>query len=418
MLSAPFFSLYLPITSDFTKMITPRLKKLQYYYIYFTAFPAILLVQNLSAFFFPVLVYDYHKRFGNKFLAGKSVFDILAGFIGIGAIVSVAGASSSGIDGGIANSIAVLPNYLYWVVALLFFSGYGKELDFQAIFKGVFWGIITSTIYFYTINEYIGGIPVLKYLQQNIYSFLLIAFSPMFVYYTEQKYGRVWAHVAAVGVVMAGALSGSRSGSLLTILTCFLTLYSMRIHLPRFVGFVLLILVFPIVIQIEAVKNLIFDLNERTYELIYFTEDVLKKDESYLIRVAQVEKGLAIFEERPITGVGLNNFTKYSYDFRNLNEDMDRIVARGDLDRKSSHNSYINILAEGGLLLFIPYVLLIIYLLFYLVLNFKRIPDFQKPFFWGIIGISIHLYFITAILNVFMWVLIGLAGSAIRFNNK
>eukprot|EP01035_Chromulina_nebulosa_P004957 gene4957-6732_t len=115
----------------------------------------------------------------------------------------------------------------------------------------------------------------------------------MVVFYVKDKYGQRWAIVAAILIILAGTLSGSRSGSILTLFTSG-----------------------SVVIQLEAVKSAIFSLNERTYYIIYETEETLTTDQSYLIRLAQVEKGLGLFQENPFFGIGLNNFTYRPYSFK------------------------------------------------------------------------------------------------------
>jgi hypothetical protein len=63
--------------------------------------------------------------------------------------------------------------------------------------------------------------------------------------------------------------------------------------------------------------------------------------------------------------------------------------------------------------LFLPFILILAYILFYLSFLVNRIPDFYKPLFIGIVTMSVHFYFITAVVNVFAWFLIGLISSTI-----
>ncbi|HYG14559.1 MAG TPA: O-antigen ligase family protein [Bacteroidia bacterium] len=318
------------------------------------------------------------------------------------------------------KGMEVIPNYMYWVLLVLFLSSYAKLLDYRTIYKAVFWGLITAILYFYTVNSMLRGVFFFSGFQQNGFSFLLIGFGPMAVYYTQEKYGKPYGILAAILVVLAGALSGSRSGSILTALTGFLTVYSTRLNVQKIFLVVLIGTVAFFSLQLDAVKGLIFNINTRTYDLIYRTQEVKATDHSYLIRVAQIEKGLAMFEERPLVGMGLNTYDHYRYSFEGNFEGFELISRKTDmeLDELSSHNSYINLLAEGGLLLIGPFILLITSLFIYFIRNFKNIHDFQKPFFWGLLGIGIHLYFITAIVNVFVWLLLGLACSTVRYNKE
>ncbi len=396
-----------------------RLNKLLYNYVFFNAFPVIMIVQNLSFFFFPFLAATLIRK---KNLLFKNIngIELVVMLFAVGAILSVLFSLNQPLEGSFSRSLSVLPNYLYWSFLILLFSFYAKELDYLIIYKAVFWGVIFTVVYFYTLSSSLGERSIFfKGLQQNIFSFILICFAPMVVFYVKDKYGHGWAILASILIILAGTLSGSRSGSILTLLTCFLTLYSSKLNIPQLVILGVLFIAGSLVIQLEAVKSTIFSLNERTYYIIYETEETLITDQSYLIRLAQVEKGIGLFQENPFFGIGLNNFSYRPYNFKGDFEGFDKLKGVGDyLEQASSHNSYIGVLAEGGLFLFIPFVLIIILLLVYFIRNFRSMPDYQKPFFWGIVGMGIHLYFIFAIVNIFAWTLLAIAASTIKYNKK
>ncbi len=396
-----------------------RLNKLLYNYVFFNAFPVIMIVQNLSFFIFPFLATTLIRK-KNLLFRNINRIEFVVILFAVGAILSVLFSLSQPLEGSFSRSLAVLPNYLYWSFLILLFSFYAKELDYLLIYKAVYRGTTFTVVYFYTLSSSLGESSIFfKGLQQNIFSFILICFAPMVVFYVKDKYGQRWAIVAAILIILAGTLSGSRSGSILTLFTCFLTLYSSKLNIPQLVIIAIIFIAGSVVIQLEAVKSAIFSLNERTYYIIYETEETLTTDQSYLIRLAQVEKGLGLFQENPFFGIGLNNFTYRPYSFKGDFEGFDRLKGIGDyLDQTSSHNSYIGVLAEGGVFLFIPFVLIIILLLTYFIRNFRSMPDYQKPFFWGVIGMCIHLYFIFAIVNVFAWMLLALAASTIKYNKK
>src|SRR5215212_633922 len=121
-------------------MIPKRLKSLLYYFSFFVVCPIIVIVQNLSAFFFPFLVVNYTKLVGNEFFRRPTPADVLILLFGFGSIISIAFSATGPVIEPISKGLSVLPNYIYWVILVLFLSSYAKSLDYLTIFKGAFWG--------------------------------------------------------------------------------------------------------------------------------------------------------------------------------------------------------------------------------------------------------------------------------------
>ena len=86
------------------------------------------------------------------------------------------------------------------------------------------------------------------------------------------------------------------------------------------------------------------------------SSDYLSEDRSYLVRLAMIEKGLTLFRDNLAFGVGLNNFTKIEARIAGNFEGSEYVVNKDIYRKVSSHNSYVNILAEGGLFLAVPSV--------------------------------------------------------------
>jgi len=124
--------------------------------------------------------------------------------------------------------------------------------------------------------------------------------------------------------------------------------------------------------------------------------------------LAQIEKSLLIFEKYPFSGIGLNNFTNYKVRLPGNFEGSEFVIHKNKIDQKSAHNSYIGFMAEGGLVVIVPFVLLLLYLIIWFFVKLSKLKPEDKPIFIAIIHMGIHLYFIYAILNVFAWFLIGL----------
>ena len=97
----------------------------------------------------------------------------------------------------------------------------------------------------------------------------------------------------------------------------------------------------------------------------------LDEDKSYVVRKVLVQKGFKLFEESPIIGVGSLRFTE-----EKTNLELPELLSHANIEvieRKQSHNSYIQFLAEFGLLGSIPFLLLLLGLLLQLYGLRKRV---------------------------------------------
>lgn len=390
-----------------------RVKNLLFWYAFCMAFPVILIVQNVSVFFFPFLLFGMHSLSG-RFLTLRYSIQFIALAFGVGAIASVVNMPDNMPAKSLERALEVLPNYLYWVVLILMFTSHRQWIQLDAIYRGIFWGVLFSVLYFFVLQNLLTAIPLFKQLTQNTFAFLLICYTPIVIWYTWYRYGFFWAVVMLVILSLSGFLSGSRSGSLLTLsggaFTLLLTRKSIvSIYIFALTGYFVVVSLG----DMKVTRDLVFSLNKRTYDLLYNREKTLEEDRSYLVRLAQVEKAMLIFEKYPMSGIGLNNFTNYQINLPGNFKGAEYVVDKKNIDRKSAHNSYFGFLAEGGLMLIIPFVLLLVYCILWYFMSVRKLLPEYHPIFIGIINMSVHLYFIYAILNVFAWFLIALACWAI-----
>ena len=79
----------------------------------------------------------------------------------------------------------------------------------------------------------------------------------------------------------------------------------------------------------------------------FFREERGESAASTRNRLELLRTGARMFVDRPLVGVGLGNFTRVS------------IAEYGSSRFSALHNSYLLTLVEGGLLLFIPYLLIL-----------------------------------------------------------
>lgn len=392
---------------------------LMFWFSYFMSFPAILIFGfNITLFIF-FFIFNFIITNAPNYLSISKYLQWVAIFFLIGCILSVILLPRDSPPGSLSRTLQVLPNYIYWPLLIIILISLRQQLNFKIIYKGIFWGIISSIIYYFFIqNTIIGSIPIFNSYSPNSFSFLIICYTPIFIYYALRYYGKLIGYSLGIFVVLAGFLSGSRSASILVFAGVLIVLFLNTIRLRYvFITVIFFYLIFPLLLSLRVVENTIYSLNTRTGDLLYNYNEVITEDRSYLTRVAMVRKGLFLFEEHPLSGAGLNNFTHIDVDIEDDFVGSEYVVNKSSINDKSAHNSYIQLLAEGGLLVFIPFVLIVSGCLIYFIRNIADVSSYEKPFFIGLILMAMHLYVISAIVNVFAWYLLGLC-SALVYRNR
>ena len=392
------------IPSRRAQQLKKREEKLMYWYAFFMAFPSIVIVFNFNFYIFPVLAVTMYKRYG-YFIKPVSKVQLFAFLFCLGAFISTINSYNFDV------SLVVLPNYLYWGLIIIFFSSHARNLKYEIIFRALAHGVIWSTLYYFVFQGFVRNtIPISRVMAQNAYAFLTICFAPCFVYYYKKTKGNTTGLVFLIAIILLSIASGSRSSAVLVLLGGVATYYVDRLNIRKGLPSLLGIGLFFIMLNATGIAQfLIKTLNEEAYELIYKSEEVFENDISFLTRVAMIEKGLKIFKENKFDGIGLNMFKKYETDIEG--EERWNLLFNFKVLKKgiSSHNSYLNLLAEGGLVVIVPYALIVLYILFAFFTNFDNIPEYGKAIMIGMFAMSIHFYFIAAILNVFAWYNIALA---------
>jgi O-antigen ligase len=390
---------------------------------YLIAYPFWVIVQNVS-FFVMISFYLTASRSNVKPFRINGVMSIAALLTAIASVISSIGAEIKLSHQYFFSSLSVLPNYLYWTSIVIILGNIAlKFTDLVKIYKYIFWGIISTIITYHLLFAVFSYLPIFKEQTPNGFAFILITFSPIATSYLHNtKKNLIYTISFILIVTLAGFLSGSRSGSLLTLIGGFAILAAnswQNMTILTFAGIFLTISA-PQIMENPSIKNGIRTLNERTYSILYETENTLETDRSYLTRLAMIEKGMGIFEDHPITGVGVGNFTNVEYEIQfdfeggHFIERLEDKLSKGT----SAHNSYINFLTEGGLLMFIPILILILYPIFYFITNFNNINTSARALFISIIMMSIHSWFISGMVNVYAWFLLGITNSYIIYKNK
>lgn len=376
------------------------------------AFPSLLLFgQNASILLFGIIVSYILRNIRLPLLGITHPLQLLSFFFATGAILSVINIPQNTAINSFERAITVLPNYIYWSLLIVILVQQRRLIKFEVVYQAVFWGIVSTVIYYLFLQQILKSLPIFNKQTPNTFAFILICYSPIAVYYIKTRKNKSWALAFLLLLVLILLKDGRRAGMVLVLLEGLTVLYADKINWKRLVAGAVALPIFLTTLYSSPIESFILQSSERIHEMIYQTEKIQKEDRSYLTRVAMVKKGLAIFEQYPYNGIGLNNFTNISVDFDKSFEGAKYVVNKADVQRTSAHNSYINVLAEGGLFLFIPLVLLLALNIIHFIRHYNTIQDYL-PVYLGLVGMSVHLYFISAIVNVFAWFLIGLACAA------
>lgn len=387
------------------KLNLSRNHKLQYWFAFLQAFPILMIVVNLSFFVFFRLFYSFRKI--AKFRITSSI-QVLAICFGIGAILSTIDAND------INRSLAVLPNFLYWALLVILFYNYRNIINFKATREAIFKGLILLNIYYWLI-EYTLRIstPFSKFILENGYAIIMICFVPTSLKYLLVEKGKYKAYLFAIASIILGFISGSRAGAILIAFGSLFTIYGNSLSFSKIIkmGFIGLV-GYLFLFKTDVAKNLLFIINPDVHAVVFTTDEVFEEDQSMLLRRAMVEKGLILFEKEPFTGLGLNNWSEYEVEFKGNFIGAERIIYKDRVEKFSAHNSYIAFLGEGGLFVFVPFVLILLSTILKLFLKLEKLDEYQQPILWSLIMMAIHVYFISAMANSFTWYLLSLGVAA------
>jgi O-antigen ligase len=213
-----------------------------------------------------------------------------------------------------------------------------------------------------------------------------------------------------IGILLLMLFLGRRAGFALVLINGLLTLFVRTVNISSLLKYGLLFSVFWLTLQLTFVEEVIENANPRVYQLIYDRDVMVTEDRSYLTRVAMVEKGLYLFNEYPLSGVGLTNFHHTEAIIAGDFEGSQYIINKDEINQLSAHNSYVSALSEGGLVLFVPWTLLMLSIIIRFAINIARIDPKYYPLFWGFLGMIFHYTSVVGYINVYSWFIIAMCG--------
>ena len=316
-----------------------------------------------------------------------------------------------------SGMISIL-QYAYWLLVFvvcgyLFRDGEVRKRTIDVFaFGSLVLGILrwVEALIFGRIGAWSGT----QIMTQNGYGFQFSAFYPFLIYkvfnLSTRKKG--WWILGTVMTLGAIAINGSRGSWVAIAIGFSLMVFLFFLYSPRstFYGLsILLVLTILGGLVLSVSPELNLAVSSRIDSMTSLDED-----KSYVVRKVLVQKGLKLFEESPIIGVGSLRFTE-----EKTNLELPELLSHANIEiieRKQSHNSYIQFLAEFGLLGSIPFLLLLLGLLLQLYGLRKRVIQSGElqivAIFISFVQMLTHIWVINALTSTMFWAMLGLVAGA------
>jgi O-antigen ligase len=374
------------------------------------AFPGIILWVNISLYFFVGMFLSAKQKYGRFARSFKTDVPLWAILFGIGATISVYRIPSGWESDNFNFALSSLPNYIYWSSVVCFLNKYRAIVDYDQIIKFVFYGVTFYIPFWFIRENFLSGIALFQKTTANNLAFLMISYSPMAISYVRFKKSQLFAILYFIGILMLMLFLGRRAGFVLVLINGLFTLFVRTVDIKSFFKYGLMVSVFWLSLNLTVVEQSVKNASPRIYQMIYESDEMKIEDRSYLTRIAMIEKGVYLFKEYPLSGVGLTNFHRTEGIISGNFEGSQYVINKNGINELSAHNSYISALAEGGLVLFVPWLFLMLSIIIRFVINISVIEAKYYPLFWGFFGMILHYTSVVGYVNVYSWFVIAMCG--------
>jgi O-antigen ligase len=321
---------------------------------------------------------------------------------------------------------------IYWNFLVFFIIEFFETIKWKDFFGYILVGIILQIITFYLVKNLkidllLGYILIADERGRNSFVYQILALTPLILYFVlnNKKYTRYY-QLTKFGAIISTLFTNGRAGTLIIISQVIL--FSFRKTVFKTGSFIIAVIVILGILKFyetqveQTLSNLSDKIEPYNPRLALFLKGEaegtdLSDDRSLLERQIHIQKGFMIFEKYPLLGVGFGNYGNYSVDLDNhlKSEEFERLsfYSSEQLNVRSAHNSYIQILSETGIigLIFFIYILLLILIKLYTrgVMN-----NFEAAVFLSILGISIHLFAITGAYGAITFFVIGIGLACVQ----
>lgn len=365
---------------------------------------------SVTFYFFLAIILQFSKRQYKIFKIQSKTEKLLLLFLLI-CFISILFAEDTFRDRTILDDVKLLIRFAYWGLLALFLKTWLYHFDIYKLSQYFFYGLSCFCLFFITLNSRF------SFVTQNDFSYTLVVCVPFALFYTFSRFNYLINIVMSFVFLYLAYISHSRTGFVLVLGEVLLFLFYALSNFKRFVLHCFLFFI-PIVmlevVEFQNIKTMAVGLigkdNSDLARLIENPMAVNNRDKSWLTRKLMVQKGLKIFREHPITGIGLGRFAYYEADLYLFSKWLNNSIT--EYNSKSGHNVYIVILAESGIFAFIAFILIQIQVLGKGAKHLIMKKPKEKFFFLlAFLGMSIYFYVISALTSTITWFVIG-AGMA------
>lgn len=395
---------------------------------FFLAWPVLAVGVNITFYIYIFIVYSISStgRFDNPIRINDFVDKVIFAFILWALFCSITQPYFERNPGFLADFKYNL-QHVYWMALFLFLKNNFFRLDLNLIGKYTFWGSLLLIIsYNFFPGKFDFGLGSLTTkMGRNSFVYQLECIVPIVLLFTNFKWPKANLLILLSYIIIT-ILTNGRAGTLIIFL--YLVGYFMIQKVVTLRNAILIGVIITTLFSFGVTnsKTLIISfsetirpLNERVANLLISEEDGdLDFDKSWIERQIHIAKAIEIFESHPIKGIGLNHFFSFEANYSTINlndyiiDGTVRITEKNmeDFNKRSAHNSYMQILAETGFIGISLYLLFLFpivkFSLKHFINNELRIYDILLL---SIVCISIHNWVISAYSGAISFAIFGLA---------
>lgn len=264
-------------------------------------------------------------------------------------------------------------------------------------------------------------------MSQNVVGFIFSSFWPFALAVSLEGSGRTGRVFTVLGVSVLGLaviVNGSRSSWVAIAVTTalfFLALVAMGRQRFRMGVYALAVGCLVSAAVGLGITSVLPDNVRSALELRAQTFGDLEMDTSYQTRVAMRYKAIALFRRNPLLGVGPGRFTEVTTEFDVPSRLKGRASAE-ELNERSAHSAYYQHLAETGVIGTTTLAILLGFLSYRGAMAALRLLAvglvWPLGIFLGFVGMSVHLFTVSALLGTQPWLVYGLLGGLIVWERR